>query len=140
MLHAHEDLSHLTTSSNIRHNLDDLVVARHLFDQLNRIEKRRVELKNYEQAVLDNYNLALSLGISQSWRCTPPGPGYVDEMAARWVEQEKAHFAAAHVVETRGDDIGFYLCYKESSDDLTSATGPFSSLQAARLWFFKGGR
>ena len=135
-----EDLSHIAVSQNIRHELDPTNVVRHREDQIERIERRRIELKAFEQALLDSYLHDSSKAILGGSTVPPPGPGYVDAMADRWIEKELHHFNNAHVVETPTGEKRFYLSYSVSIDDDSNRTGPFVSLQAARLWFFLGGR
>lgn len=130
--------------SNIRHDLDPILVRNSVEKQIQRYESLRIQLKKEAQNALASYENDKAEGKHSHWGHIPEGDGYVDPMIDSWIKEEREYYSLVRIIELPDKDGDrFLLLYGESDyigSLLSNGTGPFPTLEEASNWFLNQGR
>jgi hypothetical protein len=130
-----------TTSLNVRHDLDQTLVAAQVEAKIAEHNRNREHSRECAKKTVEAYELARTEGTAHHWPRPPTGPQYVDPLYDEWIEAERNYFARVRVIELPLPGKRFILVYGDQNDaTVRSGTGPFESLEKAAAWFYAGGR
>jgi hypothetical protein len=133
-----------TLVTNIRHDIDLILVQTAVASKIAHYEDIRVRLIGESIALLAKYEQSVANGTAyKDWHRKPQDAQSVTTMVDNWIEREREYYSTVRVVESPTGEKRFLLVYGDENDATvtsTGGTGPFSTYDAAVKWFTRGGR
>jgi hypothetical protein len=134
--------------SLIVHAIAPEVIAETVAAKLAQFERHRLTDHAELTQVKQEYAACIASGQPSRWKGNPVpdearARADIDATYARFVKEEREHYARVRVVEKVGNPqkgVQFFLIYGDAPNEGPGGTGGFDTFEKAQTWFTNQGR